>query len=149
MLGIAAIIMASTPYMTFAGIQLYLSHAMNKAASASGLPHMVALDELSITFLFFGVFLTYLATAAFAIALGEVHWIGVAARKVVAGMCLFFTLSVAIKFGTALAQPEAPVWSPGPWYSAPGFVLSIPAVPWLIPAVLGVVLLRRAGRERS
>ena len=30
----------------------------------------------------------------------------------------------------------------------PGFVAGIPAVPWIMPFLLGVVVLRRAGDER-
>lgn len=145
--GFAAIILATTPYVVFAGIQLYLSYAVNRTASASGLPHMVSLDEMSTMLLFAGVLLTYLATSAFTISLGEVHWIGGGARKAVAGTSLLFALCVGVKFGTVLARPHDPIWVPGPWYSAPGFILSIPAVPWLIPVALGVLLLRRAGRE--
>jgi hypothetical protein len=36
-----------------------------------------------------------------------------------------------------------------PWYTSPGFVVGIPAVPFIIPFLFGVVLLRRAGGEQS
>jgi len=32
-----------------------------------------------------------------------------------------------------------------PWYSQPGVVLRIPAIPWVMPGILGVMLLRFAG----
>jgi len=32
-----------------------------------------------------------------------------------------------------------------PWYASPGFIVGIPAVPFIIPFLFGVVLLRRAG----
>lgn len=36
-----------------------------------------------------------------------------------------------------------------PWYTNPGFVVGIPAVPFIMPFLFGVVLLRRAGDEQS
>jgi hypothetical protein len=35
-----------------------------------------------------------------------------------------------------------------PWYTSPGFVVGIPAVPFIMPVLFGVVLLRRAGEEQ-
>lgn len=34
------------------------------------------------------------------------------------------------------------------WYTIPAFVAGIPAVPWIMPCLFGVVLLRRAGDEQ-
>ena len=36
-----------------------------------------------------------------------------------------------------------------PWYTRPGVIAGVPAIPWLMPTLLGVVLLRRAGEARS
>ena len=36
-----------------------------------------------------------------------------------------------------------------PWYTSPGFVVGIPAVPFIMPFLFGVVLLRRADKEQS
>ena len=35
-----------------------------------------------------------------------------------------------------------------PWYMRPGFIAGIPAVPWIMPCLLGVVLLRSAENEQ-
>ena len=35
------------------------------------------------------------------------------------------------------------------WYLQPAFIAGIPAVPWIMPFLLGVVLLRRAGNEST
>jgi hypothetical protein len=45
-----------------------------------------------------------------------------------------------------LSYPD-PTASATPWYLRPGFIAGIPAVPWIMPFLLGVVLLRRAGHE--
>ena len=34
------------------------------------------------------------------------------------------------------------------WYAIPGFVVGIPAVPWIMSCLFGVVLLRRVGDEQ-
>jgi hypothetical protein len=36
-----------------------------------------------------------------------------------------------------------------PWYTRPGVIVGIPAIPWIMPCLLGVVLLRRAGDARG
>jgi hypothetical protein len=39
-----------------------------------------------------------------------------------------------------------PMWGfKTPWYTIPGFIFAIPAIPWIMPCLFGVVLLRRAG----
>jgi uncharacterized membrane protein YdcZ (DUF606 family) len=35
-----------------------------------------------------------------------------------------------------------------PWYTIPGFILGVPALPLIMPSLLGVVLLRRAGDQQ-
>ena len=32
-----------------------------------------------------------------------------------------------------------------PWYTRPGVIAGIPAIPWIMACLLGVVVLRRAG----
>jgi hypothetical protein len=44
--------------------------------------------------------------------------------------------------GLHFADPKA---LSTPWYASPGFIVGIPAVPFIIPFLFGVVLLRRAG----
>jgi len=36
-----------------------------------------------------------------------------------------------------------------PWYTSPGFIVGSPALPFIMPFLFGVVLLRRAGEEQS
>src|SRR5207245_11192865 len=84
------------------------------------------------------------ATAAFAAALGQVRWLGRgAARAYVIASIVFIILLVM----RGVSFPELSDAS-APWYVRPGFVAGIPAVPWIMPFLLGVVVLRRAGDER-
>jgi hypothetical protein len=47
-----------------------------------------------------------------------------------------------------LAFPD-PTALDTPWYIYPGFIAGIPAVPFIVPFLLSVVLLRRAGEEQA
>ena len=89
--------------------------------------------------------LTYVATAAFAASLARTQWLSRKASLayiVVNGVALFL---IVIK---VLAHPD-PAATSQPWYTVPGFVLVVPALPLVMPALLGVVLLRRAGTEQQ
>jgi len=94
---------------------------------------------------FVAVILTYVATAAFAASLAEVRWLrrGAARAYVIACMVLLLLLVMG-----GLSYPELSA-STAPWYVRPGFIARIPAIPWIMPGLLGVVLLRRAGNEQS
>jgi hypothetical protein len=88
---------------------------------------------------------TYGATAAFAASLRRTQWLG---RKpsiayiIVNLIALFF---IVIK---VLEHPD-PAAASQPWYTVPGFILGVPALPLIMPSLLGVVLLRRAGDEQQ
>jgi hypothetical protein len=89
--------------------------------------------------------LTYVATAAFAASLARTQWLGRKASLayiIVSFAALFF---IVIK---VLERPD-PAAASQPWYTIPGFILGIPALPLLMPSLLGVVLLRCAGKEQQ
>src|SRR6266513_1525880 len=107
-----------------------------------------ALHSLGDTFdllLFVAGFLTYLATVAFAASLGRVQWLGRRATRafmIVNGVALLFLVIRGLHYPDPRALST-------PWYTSPGFVVGIPAVPFIMPFLFGVVLLRRAGDEQS
>jgi cytochrome bd-type quinol oxidase subunit 2 len=89
--------------------------------------------------------LTYLTTAAFAAALGRARWFGRgAARAYVTASTVCLLLLVM----RGLSYPEIS-GNTAPWYTRPGVIVGIPAIPWIMPCLLGVVLLRRAGGARD
>jgi hypothetical protein len=95
--------------------------------------------------LFMAGFLTYLATVAFAASLGRVQWLGRRATRsfmIVNGVALLFLVIRGLQFPDPRALST-------PWYINLGFVVGIPAVPFIMPFLLGVVLLRRAGEEAT
>lgn len=79
--------------------------------------------------------LIYLGTAAFALALKKVGWFKHAASNIyIIVSLLFFILDV---LPPSLPEPFATL----------NFVVSIPAVPFMIPYFIGVNLLRTLGNE--
>jgi hypothetical protein len=147
-LGFAATMLAGPTSVIFATIQIHSYRAMERAGSGQEAPWIASLDELSILLLFFGAMLSYVAAAAFAAALGRTLWLGRAASRVFVGTSLFALLCVGIKVAVVLGSPQDPMWAFKTWYTIPGLVLSIPAIPLLVPYLIGVNLLRRAGHEQ-
>jgi len=85
--------------------------------------------------------LTYITTAAFAMSLAEVRWLGRgAARAYVIASAVLVSLLVM----RGVAYPEIS-GDTAPWYTRPGVIAGIPAVPWIMACLLGVVVLRHAG----
>jgi hypothetical protein len=144
-LGFAAIMLAGPLYAIFAAIQLGFFRAIERAGPGQESPGISSLDELSLILIYVGAVLTYLATAAFAAALGRTQWLGRTASRAFVGASLLAVLCAGIKVAEALASPENSMWGFERWYTAPGFALMIPAVPWIMPYLFGVGLLRRAG----
>lgn len=95
--------------------------------------------------LFFACILTYLTTAAFATSLGRARWLGRGATRayvIVSFVALLFLVLRGFSYPDLTASST-------PWYLRPAFIAGIPAVPWIMPFLLGVVLLRRAGDEST
>ena len=85
--------------------------------------------------------LTYTTTAAFAMSLAEARWLGRgAARAYVIASAVLVSLLVM----RGVAYPEIST-NTAPWYTRPGVIAGIPAIPWIMACLLGVVVLRRAG----
>jgi hypothetical protein len=102
---------------------------------------IVSLRDMLDFLLFVAGFLTYLATAAFAASLGRVRWLGRGAARafmIVSFVALLFLVIRGVRYPNGRVTP---------WYTNPGFIVGIPAVPFIMPFLFGVVLLRRAGDE--
>lgn len=142
-LAFAAIILAGPLYL----IVNTFGFGTNVALERTGqIPPMIAsLNVVVDTLLSVGAALTYCATAAFATSLRRTEWLGrkAALAFIIVNFVALFCLVIRV-----LTYPDPAV--PGaPWYTGPGFVVSIPAIPFIMPFLLGVVLLRRAGDEQS
>jgi hypothetical protein len=140
-LGFAAIMLSGPLYLiwnTFAFAAFFGKEHAGEMPAA-----IVSLRDMLDLLLFVAGFLTYLATAAFAASLGRVQWLGRGAARafmIVNGVALLFLVIRGVQYPDGRATP---------WYTSPGFIVGIPAVPFIMPFLLGVVLLRRAGGEQS
>lgn len=104
-------------------------------------PGLAAANDALDALLFAAGCLAYLTTAALARSLGKARWLtrpASLAYVLVNLVALAFLLLRGVSFPTPTASPD-------PWYTRPGFVVGVPAMPWVMPFLLGAVLLRRSG----
>jgi hypothetical protein len=139
--GFAASIPAGVGY--FVTVSMSLAQTMTALSGDKAAPPGI-LGNLYSVLEFVAVASTYVATAAFAGSLGRAGWLGrgAAGAYVIASMILLLLLVTR-----GLSFPELSS-NTAPWYVRPGFIAGIPAIPWIMPCLLGVVLLRRAGNEQ-
>ena len=141
-LGFAAIMLSGPLYLIW---NIFAFAAFFGKEHAGEMPAaIVSLRDMLDLLLFVAAFLTYLATVAFAASLGRVQWLGRRATRafmIVNGVALLFLVIRGLQYPDPRALST-------PWYTNPGFVVGIPAVPFIMPFLFGVVLLRRAGEEQ-
>jgi len=141
-LGFAANIFAGAAYLIW--LTFYLAVYDAKVRDGQVAPAVVPLINMSDILLFVACVLTYLTAAAFAVSLGRAGWLGPGATRAYVIANLVALLFIVIR---GLSYPDPTAFST-PWYLHPGFIAGIPAVPWIMPCLLGIVLLRRAGDAR-
>src|SRR5437667_7391439 len=142
-LGFAAIMLSGPLYLIWNTFAFGVFFAKEHAGEVPQALH--SLGDTFDVLLDLGAVLTYLATAAFAASLGRVQWLGRRATRafiIVSFVALLFLMIRGLKYPDPRALST-------PWYTNPGFVVGIPAVPFIMPFLFGVVLLRRAGEEQS
>jgi hypothetical protein len=140
-LGFAAIMLSGPLYLIWNSFEF--AAYFGKEHTAEVPAAIVSLGDMGDLLLFVAGFLTYLATVAFAASLGRVQLLGRKATRafmIVNGVALLFLVIRGLQFPDPRALSV-------PWYINLGFVVGIPAVPFITPYLLGVVLLRRAGDE--
>ena len=90
---------------------------------------------------FFACTLTYVCTALAAVAMGRAGLLGRTAVRVFVALCIVILVLLALH---GIEYPKISGQT-APWYTQPGVIVRIPAIPWLMPGVLAAMLLRRAG----
>ena len=138
-IGFAANITAGSAYFVCITMSLAGSALVMRGAPTS--PSADFSNELYSGLEFVACVMTYVTTAAFASALGRARWLGRVASRIYVAANLFLLLLVVVG---GVSYPEISGRT-APWYTRPGVIARIPAIPWLMPCLLGVVLLRRAG----
>jgi len=142
-LGFAAIMLSGPLYLIWNTFAFGVFFAKEHTGQVP--PAIISLGDTLDVLLFVAGFLTYLATLAFAASLGRLQWLGRGATRafmIVNGIALLFLVIRGLHYPDPRALST-------PWYTNPGFVVGIPAVPFIMPFLFGVVLLRRAGEEQS
>jgi hypothetical protein len=141
-LGFAASIPAGTGYLVCMSIisATYLARLRQGQPPSMGL-----LSDVFDVAEFVACVATYLATAALAASVGQARWLG---RGAVRGYVITSLLLVVLLVMRGLTYPD-PTSSATPWYTHATWIAGIPAIPWIMPCLLGVVLLRRAGGQAS
>jgi hypothetical protein len=137
--GFATILLAGPLYLIFDAFGFGVSTARLHGSEVPSAFH--DLNAVIDMILFLAGALTYIATAAFAVSLRQARWIGRGAARAFTIVSLIALLLLVIR-GLHFPDPKALSM---PWYASPGFIVGIPAVPFIIPFLFGVVLLRRAG----
>ena len=143
-LGFAAIVVATPLYLVWAVGALGIFRGPKLVTTAVVPPGIALLSDVLEILLFFGGALTYAATAAYAAALGKTQWLGSNITRFCVTASLFALLLLVLRGMQFPVRAEALMH----WSTIPGFVVGIPAVPWIMPVLFGVILLRRAGGEQ-
>ncbi len=139
-LSLAMILIATPLYLVWAALLLEAHRAaLTEMPWARG-PWIQWLMAMSDILLFFGGLATYLAGSSLALAFARVGWIGPRTAWTLVGVTLVALVSLVLR-GIDFPDP-AIVFAQG--YSIPGWIAGIPAVPWFIPCILGLILIRRA-----
>jgi hypothetical protein len=141
--GFAANILAGAGYLVW--LTLHVGVYDVKVRDGQVPPAIGSLANIFDTLLFAACVLTYFAAAAYAAAMGRVQWLARGASRAIVAANLVLMLFIVLR-GLSFPDPTA---SSMPWYALPGFIAGIPAVPWIMPFLIGVVLIRRAGDESS
>ncbi|MGH1557291.1 hypothetical protein ACRAWD_04580 [Caulobacter segnis] len=89
------------------------------------------LQNSSDVLLFFAGQLTYVATGCYALAFARTGWLGPIKAKLVSVIATIAILGLAAR---GLGFPDLGEH----WYMIPGDIVGIPAIPWLMPYLLGV-----------
>jgi hypothetical protein len=152
LLGFAATMLAGPLMLIFATFQLTFNALQAQASSRQPPEWLLPLSRQAGIVADVEVILTYLATAAFTVALLKIGWLGRGTSRVFVGISLFAVLCVTVGAAVVIQFPPGGLRfetaSLGVKVaSIPSFVFGIPAIPFIIPSLMGVNLLRRAGEE--
>jgi len=104
-------------------------------------PHVADMISIFDVHLFFATVLTYVATGLAAGSMAKANVLSSRGARIYLGMSALCAMVVILRGGE---YPGDPRTSSPAFYEVPGILAGIPAMPWLMPCLLGVVLLRRS-----
>ena len=141
-LGFAAIIMAGPIWVVWNTFMVAGYSTLEQGGEMA--PAIVSLGPVLNLLLSLAAALTYFATAAIASSLARIGWLG---RKASLAYIIVSTIALTFLVITIAELPKSA--ADLAWYAMPGMILCIPALPLIMPSLLGVVMLRRAGNEEG
>ena len=94
---------------------------------------------------FIACVMTYVTTALFATGLGRARLLGRGAAAAYVSVAAILMLLIVVR---GIAFPEIS-GNTAPWYTRPGVIAGVPAIPWVMPCLLGAVLLSRARSSKG
>ncbi|MGA8088562.1 MAG: hypothetical protein WCA10_14735 [Terracidiphilus sp.] len=141
-LGLATALTAGAAYLICLNLSLAQS-ALALHGNRTSPPAIIVDFYSAIEFV--ACLMTYVTTAALATGMARVRLLGRGAATAYASMAAVLVLLIIVR---GLAYPEISA-NTAPWYTRPGVIAGIPAVPWLMPFLLGAVLLWRTRESRK
>ena len=142
-LGLSMNVMSGAAFVVWCSFQLGF---WGMTAAGGQVPaELASMNNVFDALLFAAGALGYFTTAAFARSLGKLRWLGRGGAHACVSLNV---LALALLMLRGVTFPSLGA-SPEPWYARPGFIVGIPAVPWIMPFLLGILLLRRAGEDRK
>jgi hypothetical protein len=139
--GFAAALSAGTAYLVCLNLSLA---QMVTVLHGDKTPMPATLAFFYSTIEFVACVMTYATTGVFATALWRARLFG---RNAALGYVTASAILVLLIIMRGLEYPEISAQT-APWYTRPGVIAGIPAIPWIMPFLLGLVALRRAGAEQ-
>lgn len=139
--GFAFALMSGMAYVVWNSFQL--GYWIMRVALHTQPEAMATMNNVMDALLFAASALAYAGTATFARALSAAGWLGRRSSIVYVALNLV-ALALLVVRGVTFPVPGA---GSEPWYTQPGFVVGIPAMPWLLPFFLGAVVLHRFGKN--
>lgn len=100
------------------------------------------ISDVLDTLEFFACALTYAAAFLFSASFGLAGWVS---RKASVVLALASALGFALLVLRGISYPDLDA-ATAPWYVRPGFMAGVPVICWIIPILLGAIVLRQAGR---
>ena len=141
-LGFAAVILAGPIWVVWNALTFAGYSTLDQGGEMA--PTIVALGPFQNLLLSLAVALTYFGAAAYSVSLARAGLLG---RKASLAYAILNIIALSLVV-ILIAQLPSPAESM-PWYAMPGMILCIPALPLIMPSLLGAVLLRRAGNEEG
>jgi hypothetical protein len=134
--GLATALTAGAAYL----VCLNLSLAQTALAlQGNRTPPPAILGDYYSAIEFVACVMTYVTTAVFATGMERARLLGRGAATAYVTVGAILVVLIILR---GLAFPEVSA-NTAPWYTRPGVIAGVPAIPWVMPCLLGAVLLRR------